>query len=264
MKFDIIADQAIALVRETGELVRREREKLLGRGIISKGKNDFVTQVDKAAEEHLAKGLSQILPGCGFIAEEGTVGQYPSEYVWIIDPIDGTTNFIHGAPPYSISVGLMVKNALAGGIVYEITADECFYAFKGGKAYLNGGEIKVSSTPNVKDALLATGFPYTEFSRMEAYMQTMQYFFHNSHGVRRLGSAAADLAYVACGRYDGFYEYDLKPYDVAAGAFIIEAAGGRVTDFKGGNDFLFGKEIVAGNSLLFDELQSVIGSFLNK
>jgi myo-inositol-1(or 4)-monophosphatase len=264
MNYNAIANNAIDLVKETGELVRRERSKLAGRGFETKGKNDFVTHVDKASEEYLVKGLSQIIPGCSFITEEGSGDRNSSEFVWIIDPIDGTTNFIHGAPPYSISVGLMANNKLVGGIVYEITADECFYAFEGSKAYLNGTEISVSATPKVKDALLATGFPYTEFSRMDAYMKTMDYFFHNSHGVRRLGSAAADLAYVACGRYDGFYEYDLKPYDVAAGAYIVMAAGGKVTDFKGGDDFIFGRELIAGNSALFDELQNIVGRFLNK
>lgn len=264
MNYNLIEKKTIELVRETGDYVRQERIKLIGKGFESKGKNDFVTHVDKASEEKLVKGLSKIIPGCGFIAEEGTATQNSSDFTWIIDPIDGTTNFIHGAPPYCISVGLMANNKLAGGVVYEITSDECFYAFEGNKAFLNGNEIRVSQASKVKDALLATGFPYTEFSRMDAYMQTMQYFFHNSHGVRRLGSAAADLAYVACGRYDGFYEYDLKPYDVAAGAYIVMAAGGKVSDFKGGEDFVFGKELIAGNSLLFDELQKIIGGFLNK
>lgn len=264
MDFNIIENKTIALVKDVGELIRRERAKLVSKGFETKGKNDFVTHVDKASEEHLVRGLSQIIPGSGFIAEEGTGKGNPSEYTWIIDPIDGTTNFIHGSPPYCISVGLQTNNKLIGGIVYEITSDECFYAFSGSKAYLNGSEIRVSETLKVKDALLATGFPYTEFSRMSAYLETMQYFFHNSHGVRRLGSAAADLAYVACGRYDGFYEYDLKPWDVAGGAYILLAAGGRLSDFKGGDNYLFGKELVAGNSLLFDELQKVIEGFLVK
>jgi myo-inositol-1(or 4)-monophosphatase len=264
MNYNSIGNKAIALVKETGEFVKNERIKLINKGFETKGKNDFVTFVDKASEEKLVKGLSQIIPGCGFIAEEGTAAENTSEFIWIIDPIDGTTNFIHGAPPYCISIGLMENKKLVGGIVYEISSDECFYAFKGGKAYLNGKEINVSATQKVKDALLATGFPYTEFSRMDAYMETMQYFFHNSHGVRRLGSAAADLAYVACGRYDGFYEYDLKPWDVAAGAYIVQAAGGKVSDFMGEDNYLFGKELIAGNSQLFDELQQVIGGILNK
>jgi myo-inositol-1(or 4)-monophosphatase len=264
MDYTFIQEKTITLIKEVGEFVRRERERFVNVGFDEKGENNFVTHVDKASEEKLVKGLSQIITGCGFIAEEGTGAGSEKEYTWIIDPIDGTTNFIHGAPPFCISVGLMNKNKLVGGIVYEINADECFYAFGDSKAFLNGKEIKVSNTSRVKDSLLATGFPYTEFSKMEAYMETMNYFFHHSHGLRRLGSAAADLAYVACGRYDGFYEYDLKPWDVAGGAYILMAAGGRLTDFDGGDNYLFGRELVAGNSVLFDELRQIIGGFLKK
>ena len=264
MDFNKIAEQTIALVTEVGGFVRKERANLDSKVIESKASNDFVTHVDKASEEHLVSGLSQIFPGSGFIAEEGTKEYNNEKYSWIIDPIDGTTNFIHGAPPYCISVGLRCGEELIGGIVYEISADECFYAFNEGKAFLNGKEIHVSSNLKVSDSLIATGFPYSEFDRMESFMKTLDYLFFHSHGVRRLGSAAADLAYVACGRYDAFYEYNLKAWDVAAGSYIVKQAGGKVSDFKKGSDFLFGKELIASNSIIWEEFSDVIGEIMNK
>ncbi len=259
MDYSDICNKTIELVKEVGNFIRKERVQLR---IESKGKNDFVTQVDKASEEKLVEGLASIIPGSGFIAEEGTIEEGNEKYKWIVDPIDGTTNFIHGAPPYCISVALKENDKLVAGVIYEISADECFYASEGTAAYLNGEEIHVSDTPRVKDALIATGFPYSDFGRMEAFMETMDYFFHNSHGVRRLGSAAADLAYVACGRYDAFYEYNLKPWDVAAGAYIVQKAGGKLADFKGGGDYLFGKEVIASNTHIFNELCKAIGDIM--
>ncbi|HBH50080.1 MAG TPA: inositol monophosphatase [Bacteroidales bacterium] len=264
MDFNDIAQKTIHLVVEVGNFIRKEREGFESNTIISKGSNDFVTHVDKASEEHLVSGLSQILPGSGFIAEEGTIAYNNEEYNWIIDPIDGTTNFIHGAPPYSISIGLRKGETLIGGVIYELSADECFYAFDGGKAFLNGKEIQVSSTDKVANSLIATGFPYTEFGLKKNFMETLDYFFYHSHGVRRLGSAAADLAYVACGRYDAFYEYNLKAWDVAGGAYILQQAGGKLSDFKGGANFLFGKELIASNSLIFEEFSKIIGNIMKK
>lgn len=261
MDYQGICNKTIEIVKEVGEYIRKERAQLK---IETKGKNDFVTHVDKASEERLIQGLSAIVPGCGFIAEEGTIAEGKETYKWIIDPIDGTTNFIHGAPPYCISVALQEGDKLVLGVIYEITADECFYSCEGTAAYLNGKEIRVSDTKLVKDALIATGFPYTEYGRMKAFMETMDYFFHHSHGVRRLGSAAADLAYVACGRYDAFYEYNLKPWDVAAGAYIVQKAGGKLADFRGGEDYIYGKEVVAANSGIFEELRLAIGNIMNK
>lgn len=148
------------------------------------------------------------------------------------------------------------------GVVYEAGLDECFYAWKDGGAYLNGQRIRVSEAATVADSLIATGFPYTNFSQMNEFIESLNYFMKNSHGMRRLGSAAADLVYVACGRVDAFYEYDLKPWDVAAGAFIVQEAGGRVSDFAGGNNYLYGRQIIATNALVFDEMYSVVSSFL--
>lgn len=264
MDYNKICEQTCKLARETGEFIIGERNKLCVSGIEAKGKNDFVTLVDKASEERLVEGLKHILPGSGFIAEEGTAEQNNEAYIWIIDPIDGTTNFIHGAPPYSISIALQYDKETVVGVIYEMSADECFYAYKGGGAFLNEKKITVSSINKLSSSLLATGFPYTDFGRLQSFMKTMEYFFHNSHGVRRLGSAAVDLAYVACGRYEGFYEYNLNAWDVAAGAYIVQMAGGKVSDFNGGEDYLFGRELIASNSHIFEEFKGAVGGIMNE
>lgn len=245
----------------TGRALRESREKETPEAE-SKGKNDFVTKFDKQTEATLVRLLSKLLPESGFIAEENSSDKVGKKYNWIIDPIDGTTNFIHGLFPYCISIALMEGKELVAGVVYEAGLDECFYAWKGGGAFLNGREIRVSKASKVADSLIATGFPYTNFSKMDQFIESLNYFMQNSHGMRRLGSAAADLAYVACGRIDAFYEYDLKAWDVAAGAFIIQEAGGSISDFSGGGNYLFGRQIVAANSLVFDEMQTIVGSFL--
>lgn len=228
----------------------------------TKGKNDFVTQFDKDTEATLITALTQLLPDSGFIAEENTSDKKGAIHNWIIDPIDGTTNFIHGLFPYCISIALMENEEMVVGVVYEAGLDECFYAWKNGGAYLNHESISVSGRPTVADSLIATGFPYTNFSLMDQFIESLHYFMKNSHGMRRLGSAAADLAYVACGRLDAFYEYDLKPWDVAAGALIIQEAGGKISDFSGGNNFLYGREIIASNHLVFDEFYEKVSRFL--
>ena len=238
----------IVLVKETGDFIREESLKFDYSKIEYKGKNDLVSYVDKEAEKRLVKGLSEMLPGSGFIAEEGTSTKKSDSYNWIIDPLDGTTNFTHGLPIYAISVALMKRNELALGVVYELNRDECFHASKGEGAFLNHMPIKVSPNRELDKALLATGFPYYDFEQMNKYLAILNDFMQNTHGLRRMGSAAVDLAYTACGRFEGFFEYNLNAWDVAAGALIVQEAGGKVTDFKGGNDFLFGREIVAGNA----------------
>ncbi len=252
------------LVKDVGHFIREERKQFSEGQFETKGKHDFVTYVDKEAEVQLVEGLGKLLSGSGFIAEEGTSNTKGEVYNWIIDPIDGTTNYIHGCPPYSISVALMEQDKIVLGVVYEIVAKECFYSYLGASAFLNGETIRVSQRSTVADSLIATGFPHSYFDRMEPFMKSLDYFFVNSHGVRRLGSAAADLAYVACGRYEAFYEYNLSPWDVAAGAFIIQQAGGTVADFSGGNNYLFGSEIVASNRAVFKEFQSKVDQLMNQ
>ncbi|MFW5656902.1 MAG: inositol monophosphatase family protein [Bacteroidota bacterium] len=261
MDFEKIGSQTIDLVRKTGDYIRKEREKFKRESVITKGLHNFVTHVDKAAEERLVSGLEKILPGSGFIAEEGTSTKKGEQYNWVIDPLDGTTNFIHNLPPFAISVALMEHNEIVLGVVLEIRLDECFYAWKGSHAYLNGEIIKVSNATAIKDSLIATGFPYTDFERIGPFLQTLTSFMKTSHGVRRLGSAATDLAYVACGRFEAFYEYGLHPWDVAAGVCILRQAGGKVTDFFGRDDFLYEGEIVASNNLVHDEFLNEIKPF---
>ena len=263
MDLQKICRQVNIIAEQTAKFIRNESLSFSSGMIESKGVHDYVSYVDKQAEEILVTELGRILPGAGFIAEEGTGEKNMEGFNWIIDPLDGTTNFIHGLPPFSISIALADRKKVILGVVYEINLDECFYSWEGAPAYLNGKEITVSETRFVRDSLIATGFPYTDFSQMGPFLSSFRFFMENSHGLRRLGSAAADLAYVACGRFDAFYEYGLSPWDVAAGTFIVRQAGGNLSDFQGGDDFLFGGELVASNALIFDEFLSRVQQFMS-
>ena len=238
------------IARSAGKFMADERKNFDDSKIESKGLHDLVSYVDKESERQIIEQLQNLLPESGFIAEEGTNPKQGERYNWVIDPLDGTTNYIQGVPVYAVSIGLLENEELVLGVVYEVGRDECFYAWKNGGAYLNGQSIHVSDRGDIHDALLATGFPYNDFSKLEVYMEILKWTMTHARGVRRLGSAATDLAYVACGRFDGFWEYDLKPWDVAAGSVIVKEAGGKVTDYKGKSDFLFGREIVASNGLI--------------
>ena len=263
MKFselENICTQVTNLTGETAGMILAGRGSLKQENISRKGLHDFVTKVDLASEKQLIGGLKKILPGSGFLAEEQKAIRGNS-YTWIIDPLDGTTNFIHGAPPFAISIALMKEDRLVLGVVYEIVSSECFYTWEKAPAYLNGQIIKVSETASLGNALVATGFPYSNFSRLAPFMQTLEYCMRHTHGVRRLGSAAIDMAYLACGRYDAFWEYGLNAWDVAAGSLLIENAGGRVSDFSGKQNHLFGKEIVAATRGIFEEFLQMTASF---
>lgn len=252
------------IARVSGKIMAEERKNFDASMIESKGMHDLVSYVDKESEKRIIADLQKLLPESGFIAEEGTNDTRGERFNWVIDPLDGTTNFIQGVPIYCVSIGLLDGDELVVGVVYEVGRDECFYAWKNGGAYLNGAEISVSNRADIHDALLATGFPYSDFSRMDEYIEFLKWAMMNARGVRRLGSAAADLAYVACGRFDAFWEYDLKPWDVAAGALLVKEAGGTVTDYSGGNNYLFGREIVAVNGLLDQLIQEKITEFIKQ
>jgi myo-inositol-1(or 4)-monophosphatase len=254
--------QVCDIAKQAGDFIRKEASAFSSKSVEVKGLHNFVTYVDKGAEKLIVEQLQEILPEAGFIAEEGTNTTRGERFDWVIDPLDGTTNFIHGLPPYAVSIGLLENNIPVLGVVYEISLDECFYAWKDGPAYLNGKEIHVSDKAKVQDALIATGFPYYDYHLMRPYIDCLEYFLQNSHGVRRLGSAATDLAYVACGRFEAFYEYSLSPWDVAGGAFILQQAGGQLSDFSGGDNFIFGKELVAANKLIFDEFLKTVQKYL--
>lgn len=291
MNFKEICLQVVETARETGKWMAAERLKFDDSSIEFKGLHDLVSYVDKQSERRIVDSLSLILPEAGFIAEEGTSTKVGELYNWIIDPLDGTTNYIQGIPVYSVSIALKKGEELVVGVVYEVGRDESFYAWKGGKAWLNGVEIaKTDTTPetdtisgtdypkvqnqkmaqaihcssrdNMHHGLLATGFPYTNFAKLGRYMEFLKWTMENSRGVRRLGSAAVDLAYVACGRFDAFWEYDLKAWDVAAGALIVKEAGGKVSDFKGEEDYVFGREIIASNIYLYDTILGKLQSYM--
>ncbi|MBI4645288.1 MAG: inositol monophosphatase [Bacteroidia bacterium] len=263
MNLKIICNTTIKLAKQVGQYIREAQKFLSPENIREKGMHDFVTEVDKSSEKMLVKGLHKILPEAGFITEEKTVAEQNTPFRWVIDPLDGTTNYIHRLRPYSISIGLLHYDQPVLGVIYEIGSDECFYAYKGGKAYMNGEQIKVSNTRLLKDSLIVTGFPVNKHHRLDPYLLVLKKIIINSHGVRRLGSAAADLAYVACGRFEAFYEYGLNPWDVAAGIVIVQQAGGKITDFNGGNNYLFGKELIASNNNIHDELTFIIYPLMN-
>ena len=258
----VVLQEVKTLSREVGEYIAREADQFDPRKVELKGLNDLVSYVDKAAEAQLVEGLSMILPEAGFITEEGTAFHNDEEYRWVIDPLDGTTNFTHGLPVFSISIALMINNRVELGVVYEINRRELFEAIRGHGARLNDREISISNRQALSESLLATGFPYWDFKQMPSYLRILDEFMKNTHGLRRMGSAAVDLAYVACGRFEGFFEYNLNAWDVAAGSLLVEEAGGMVTDFGGGGNFLFGREIIAAGKP-YAEMQKTIARHWN-
>jgi len=257
-----ITQQACKIAIETGEFLRNEIRRIRSADIEQKSFNNFVTYVDRESEARIMDRLGRLLPGSGFIAEESP-GLKGAEFTWVIDPLDGTTNYIHGVPLYSVSIGLMKVNEIIAGVVYEVNLDECFYTWENAASYKNSEVINVSGTQKTADSLFATGFPYHDYGRMEAYLDIFRHLMQHSRGVRRLGSAAADLAYVAAGRFDGFYEYGLSPWDVAAGVLLVKNAGGRISDFSGGDNYIFGKEIIATNYPLHDAFLDLFRSWKN-
>ena len=252
-----------ALCRRTARFISQEAATFDRGKVEHKGLHDLVSYVDQETERRLVAGLRALLPAAGFITEEGTAGpdSATGEFTWVIDPLDGTTNFVHGLPVYAISVALLHGRELVVGVVHEVNRDESFRAVRGGGAFCNDAPIHVSDVAALGSSLIATGFPYTHFGKLDAFLQILGAFFTRSHGVRRLGSAAVDLAYVAAGRCEGFFEFNLNAYDVAAGLLLVTEAGGHVTQFLEAGDPLFGREVVASNRLIHAEMQQVIGEF---
>lgn len=248
--------------RMAGDFIKKESAVFNINDTETKGLNNFVTYVDKGSEKMLVEKLSLLVPEAGFIAEEGTSAKKGLKYNWVIDPLDGTTNFLHGVHPYAVSIGLMENDEIIAGVVHEAGGDETFTAWKNGGAWLNGNRIHVSYTPKLSGSLAATGFPYNLFDRLDPYMNLLTYLVKNTHGLRRLGCASIDLAYVACGKFDLFFEYDLKLWDIAAGMLIVREAGGKFSDFSGNMARLTGDETIASNSLIYDETLEIIGNFM--
>lgn len=260
MDYKTLTHEVITLAKETGHFFLEEISKVKVSDIEVKGLHDFVSYVDKTAEVRIVNRLAELLPESGFITEEQTATYRGERFKWIVDPLDGTTNFLHHIPLYSVSIALMENDEVVLGVVYEPNRDECFYAWKGSKAFLNEKEIHVSDQAEMKNTLLATGFPYNDFEKLTGYIELFTWFAKNTTGLRRFGSAAVDLAYTACGRFEGFYEIGLHSWDVAAGVFIVQQAGGTVTDFKGGNNYIFGAELLATNTILHKPLLDAVKS----
>jgi len=248
--------------RETAAFIRKESLDFDLRRTETKGPNDFVSYVDTTAEKMIVERLSILLPEAGFNTEEGTILKSGIKYCWVIDPLDGTTNFLHGLRPYAVSIALMEFDEIVAGVVYEVGGNEIFTAWKNGGAWLNGKPIHVSKAVNLATSLVATGFPYYDFTYMEEYMKCLIHFCKHSQGIRRIGSAAIDLAYVACGKFEAFYEYGLHPWDVAAGILLVREAGGQVSDFSGIENNLSGKEIIAANKYVYKEVQEIVSKFM--
>jgi len=249
MNLEQLTQQTIEIVREASSFIQQEAALFSRDKIEYKDLNNLVSYVDKEAEKLLVAKLSTLLPEASFITEEGTTGQEPDPTAlnWIIDPLDGTTNFIHGIPVYCVSVGLARGKELLVGVIHEPSLNEMFYAWQGGGAWCNGKPMKVSNVASLADSLIATGFPYYKFEKQKRYMYILELLMQRTHGIRRMGAAAVDLAYVAAGRFDGFYEYNLNSWDMAAGVLMIKEGGGTVTDFNGGDNYLFGGDIIAAS-----------------
>lgn len=247
--------QAAALA---GEYLLDRFRKPAGLEVERKGFHDYVTEVDRQAEKMIVEYLSSRFPETGMMAEEGAPAEETGGSRWVIDPLDGTTNFIHGVPFFSVSIAFEDSSGLLAGTVYDPVHDEMFHASRGAGAKLNGAAIRCSDPAGMDEALLATGFPFRYFERLEGYLEAFQTFMKSTSGIRRAGSAALDIVYTACGRFDGFFETGLSRWDMAAGAVVAMEAGCRVTDFEGGTAYLDLGEIVVSTERLHREMLAII------
>lgn len=260
MDLESICKSVTSLTSEVGKFIQQEALKFdIDASAELKGSNELVSYVDKEAEKMLVTTLSKLLPEAGFITEEGTIEKNNPDLCWIIDPLDGTTNFMHQLPLYAISIALKFKDQIVIGVVHELNRNECFYAWQGGGAFMNDKKIKISTAKKVSEALVVTGFPYSMDTRADKYMNIVRDFQLTTHGVRRLGSAATDMAYVACGRLDGYFEFNVKIWDIAGGVCILKEAGGKTTDFKGFSNIhqIQGIEVVAAG-LIHEEMLDMV------
>lgn len=242
------------LILSVGGYIKNERTIFDVSRVQLKDVHDLVSYVDKQAEEKLINGLMEIVPGSSVLAEESGEKSLSSEYRWIIDPLDGTTNFIHGIPHYCISVACEVNSIISYGWVFEIAGDELFTASIHGGAFMNGQKIQCSHQEKYNNSLIATGFPVKNYRYLDNYLQLQKWMIENTRGIRRLGTAAYDLCLVASGKVDAYFEPGLNAWDVAAGSLIVMEAGGKVSDFAGGKDFIDGKQILASNSYIHADI----------
>ncbi len=255
---------AIKAARRGAAVINRASFDLDRVKVTEKGKNDFVTDVDQAAEDAIIEVLKTAYPGHAFLAEESGASDNlhdENENVWIIDPLDGTTNFIHGFPQYCVSIALQQRGQITQAVVYDPTRNDLFHASKGSGAYLNDKRLRVTKRDRLVDSLIGTGFPFRNMKGLEEYIDMFRIMTERCAGLRRPGSAALDLAYVAAGRLDGFFEKDLKPWDMAAGALLVTESGGIMGTFKGDSDYLYKDSVIAGNPKVFAQMVSLLAPF---
>ena len=254
---------AIKAARAAGSIINRAALDLEVLKIGSKGPNDYVSEVDQAAEQAIIDILLEAYPGHGILAEESgrSQGAKHSEFVWIIDPLDGTTNFIHGFPVYAVSIALAHRNQVQQAVVYDPTRNDMFYASRGRGAFLNDRRLRVSKRTRIAESLIGTGFPFRKGDNFKRYVKMFEEVMQSCAGLRRPGAAALDLCYVAAGYYDGFFETGLNPWDIAAGSLLITEAGGLIGNFTGEADFLYQREVVAGNPKVYGQLVNILAPY---
>lgn len=251
---------AVKAARAAGAIINRAALDLEVIKVGSKGPNDFVSEVDRAAEQAIIETLLEAYPDHGILAEESgrEHGRRTSDFLWIIDPLDGTTNFLHGFPVYAVSIALAHRGVVQQAVVYDPTRNDLFYASRGRGAFLNDRRLRVSKRTRLADALIGTGFPFRRGDNFKRYLKMFEEVMHSCAGVRRPGAAALDLCYVAAGWYDGFFETGLNPWDIAAGSLMITEAGGLIGNFTGEADFLFQREVVAGTPKVYGQLVQML------
>jgi myo-inositol-1(or 4)-monophosphatase len=261
-KLEKLLPQVESIARKAGAFIRNEFGKISTHDADVKSLNSLVSYVDIGAEKMIVPALSELYPEIGFITEEGTAPDEQFEYTWIVDPLDGTTNFLKGIPIFSVSIALTKGEESLIGVVYDIMNDWCFSATKGGGAFQNGHRVQVSNVNQFDRAVIATGFPYEPLHHDSNLFILLKNIIQHSAGIRRLGSAAIDLAYVACGKVEGYYEATLNSWDIAAGILLVQEAGGKVSDFDQGANMLSKGSVIASNQILHSQLQSIIGESL--
>ena len=251
------------IAKSAGSYIKEQRAKFSLSQVERKHAHDYVSYVDKGSEEQIVSALRQLLPEAGFITEEGSAGHDQEQYVWVIDPLDGTTNFIHQYAPYAVSIALLEGKEILIGVVYEICADECFYAWKGGGAYVDGKPLHVSGQ-KIQDALLCLQLPYNSDAYKPTIKRLIDAFYGNVGSIRMCGSAAMALCYVAAGRLDGYAEQYIGQWDFMAGSLIVMEAGGTVTDYSGSSDFTQGNSVIATNGIIQNDLLEVVCRSISK
>lgn len=252
---------AVKAARRAGAIINRAAQNLDALTVQNKQDNDYVSEVDRAAEQAIIEILLSAYPNHAILAEEsGTQGE--SEFQWIIDPLDGTTNYLHGFQQYGVSIALAHKGVLTHAVIFDPARNDLFTASRGGGAFLNDRRLRVSKRIYLKEALIGTGFPYRDFTHLDAYMAMFKEMLQKTSGVRRPGAACLDLAYVAAGRFDGFWEFGLNPWDIAAGVLLVQEAGGLVGDFRGEQNYMQSGDILAGNPKIFSQLLQLIAPHL--